>query len=87
MKTTTPRTSVKAGFRTASILTPVAPATTKAAKATKTTSKFKITTQEVNKLIEKKAYELFEARGYVNGFDQQDWLKAEAIVKKELKAA
>ena len=82
MKTTTPRTSVKAGFRTASILTP---AETKASKTSK--PKFKtIAGQDIQKLIEKKAYELFEARGCAHGFDQEDWLRAEAIVKKELKA-
>jgi hypothetical protein len=31
--------------------------------------------------IRKKAYEMFEKRGYANGSDWADWLEAERIVK------
>jgi len=31
--------------------------------------------------IEKKAYELFEQRGFQHGLDQQDWFEAERIIR------
>ena len=31
--------------------------------------------------IEKLAYRFFEERGYQHGFDAEDWLRAETIVK------
>ena len=45
---------------------------------------------EINKTairqrIEKKAYEIFEKRGYAHGNDLQDWIEAEQIVTKELR--
>lgn len=30
---------------------------------------------------ERLAYQLFEERGYQHGFDQEDWLRAETIVR------
>ena len=30
------------------------------------------------------AYELFEQRGFVHGHDQEDWLRAEQIVRQRL---
>ena len=33
------------------------------------------------------AYQLFEQRGRVHGFDQQDWLLAEQIVRQRQKRA
>lgn len=40
--------------------------------------------EDVNKLIEKKAYELFEKRGRKSGHSMEDWLEAERIVKGKL---
>jgi hypothetical protein len=31
--------------------------------------------------IEKKAYQLFEQRGFQHGLDQQDWFEAERIIR------
>jgi len=36
-------------------------------------------------LIEKKAYEFYESRGYQHGRDQDDWIEAEKAVVAELK--
>ncbi len=36
---------------------------------------------QLNDLIRKKAYELYEKRGYSSGNDQADWFEAERIVK------
>ncbi len=43
-----------------------------------------INSPEIRQYVEKKAYELYEQRGYTNGNDLQDWLAAEQIVVKEL---
>jgi hypothetical protein len=37
--------------------------------------------------ISKKAFELWQERGYREGHDIQDWLDAEAIVMKEIHEA
>jgi len=37
--------------------------------------------------IARKAYELWEQRGYREGHDFEDWLEAEAIVMKEIHEA
>jgi len=37
--------------------------------------------------ISKKAYELWEARGYRQGRELEDWLDAEAIVMEEIHEA
>ena len=34
-------------------------------------------TEALQEEIARRAYELYEARGYVKGFDVQDWLQAE----------
>ena len=34
-------------------------------------------TEALNDEIARRAYELYEARGYVDGFDIEDWLQAE----------
>lgn len=47
-------------------------------------AKTNVNTAEIQQLIEKKAYELFEKRGYTHGNDFQDWLDAEQIVTREL---
>ncbi len=43
-----------------------------------------INSPAIRQQIEKKAYELFEQRGYSNGNDVQDWLDAEQIVAQKL---
>ena len=40
-----------------------------------------MTKEDVSKLIEKKAYELYEKRGRKAGHSMDDWLEAERIVK------
>ena len=40
--------------------------------------------EDVNALIAKKAYELYEKRGRKQGHAMQDWLEAEKIVKGKL---
>ncbi|MBN1869204.1 MAG: DUF2934 domain-containing protein [Candidatus Omnitrophica bacterium] len=37
---------------------------------------------EIENMIRERAYKLFEQRGYIHGFDLDDWLKAEKIVTK-----
>lgn len=39
---------------------------------------------ELNRMIQERAYSYFEKRGFQNGNDLDDWLRAEAEVKKEL---
>ena len=39
---------------------------------------------DLNALIAKKAYELFEKRGRKSGHSTEDWLEAERIVKGKL---
>ena len=43
-----------------------------------------MTTGDVKKLIEKKAYELYEKRGRKPGHANDDWLEAERIIKGKL---
>ncbi len=43
-----------------------------------------MTKEDVNKLIEKKAYELYEKRGRKAGHSIDDWLEAERIIKGKL---
>ena len=38
------------------------------------------TPQDALEQIRRRAYELFEQRGYQHGFDEQDWLQAESEV-------
>ena len=40
--------------------------------------------EDINALITKKAYELFEKRGRKAGYSLQDWLEAEKIIKGKL---
>lgn len=60
-------------------------------KLTKKTTTKKSTTKKTGKddlfsLIEKKAYEFYQERGYDHGEDQNDWYKAEKVVLKKAKA-
>ncbi|MBI4974315.1 MAG: DUF2934 domain-containing protein [Candidatus Omnitrophica bacterium] len=43
-----------------------------------------MTKEDMNKLIEKKAYELYEKRGRKSGYSMNDWLEAERIIKGKL---
>lgn len=43
-----------------------------------------MTKEDLNKLIEKKAYELYEKRGRKAGHSMDDWLEAERIIKGKL---
>jgi hypothetical protein len=43
-----------------------------------------MTKEDINKLIEKKAYELYEKRGRKAGHAMDDWLEAERIIKGKL---
>jgi len=40
--------------------------------------------EDVTKLVEKKAYELYEKRGRKSGHSIDDWLEAERIIKGKL---
>ena len=40
--------------------------------------------EDLRKLIEKKAFELYEKRGKTGGHSMDDWLEAERIVKGKL---
>jgi len=37
--------------------------------------------EDFNQKVQEKAYEFFVARGYAHGYDLEDWLQAERIVK------
>jgi hypothetical protein len=43
-----------------------------------------MTKEDINKLVEKKAFELFEKRGKKGGHAIDDWLEAERIIKGKL---
>jgi len=45
------------------------------------TSSSSATKTDIQKLIEKKAYELYEKRGKKAGYAMNDWLEAERIIK------
>jgi hypothetical protein len=40
-----------------------------------------MSTEDLNKLVAKKAYELYEKRGRKSGHSMDDWLEAERIIK------
>ena len=42
-------------------------------------------TETLNDEIARRAYELYEARGFVDGFDVEDWLQAEQEVVESSK--
>ena len=43
--------------------------------------KYKKSSSNEQKEIENLAYQFFAERGYEHGHDQEDWLRAEAIIK------
>ncbi len=40
--------------------------------------------EDINSLVAKKSYELYEKRGRKSGYALQDWLEAEKIIKGKL---
>ncbi len=59
--------------------------TAKASKTASRSTSSKFSEQEVFSMIEKKAYEIFEKRGFTHGDDQHDWFMAEKAVRASLK--
>jgi DUF2934 family protein len=60
---------------------------TKSAKKTEATAAAvagRMDPTALHTLIEKKAYELFEKRGYQHGRHHEDWMEAERIVTSQL---
>jgi len=49
-----------------------------------TMSTKRLSQEEIRQRIEKKAYQLFEQRGYAHGNDLGDWFEAERLVKAEI---
>lgn len=43
-----------------------------------------ISEEVVQERIRERAYLLFESRGYAHGFDHNDWLEAEAQIRREV---
>ena len=41
------------------------------------------TSDALKKEIQKKAYELYEQRGCIDGYDLEDWLEAERFVRSD----
>jgi hypothetical protein len=46
-----------------------------------------MTPEQWNEAVQKKAYELFEQRGYTQGNDLDDWFEAEKLVKQSMRSA
>ena len=63
---------------------PETPSSTKEGVSVRKASSADINSPAIRERIEKKAYELYEKRGYNHGSDRQDWLEAEQIVAREL---
>ena len=45
----------------------------------------RLNTRELQQKIAERAFLLFEKRGRVDGYHQQDWVEAEVQIKRELK--
>ena len=43
-----------------------------------------MTKEDITKLVEKKAYELYDKRGRKSGHSMDDWLEADRIIKGKL---
>ncbi len=63
---------------------PEAPASCATVKKTTAVKTCAVDVSAIHQSIEKKAYELFEQRGYSHGNDVNDWLEAERIVNQGL---
>ena len=48
------------------------------------TSNPSMSNDDIRKLVEKKAYELYEKRGKKAGHTMEDWLEAERLVKGKI---
>lgn len=46
-----------------------------------------LTEDQIQQKIRERAYLFFEKRGCVHGFADQDWVKAESQIRKELRAS
>jgi hypothetical protein len=44
----------------------------------------RVSKEEFMQLVQKKAYDIYEERGYKAGNDLEDWLNAERLVKEDL---
>lgn len=42
-----------------------------------------VSADELNRMIQERAYSYYEQRGYQTGNDLEDWLRAESEVKRE----
>jgi hypothetical protein len=60
------------------------PASCASARKAATTETCDVDVSAICQRIERKAYELFEKRGYGHGNDVNDWLEAEKIVNQGL---
>ncbi len=76
--------AVRRGVSAKRYLPETTPSIAKENTAIRKTTRIDVNSPEIRQLIEKKAYDLFEQRGYTNGNDLQDWLEAEQIVVQEL---
>ncbi len=45
--------------------------------------RFSMTPEELEQRVRERAYDLFERRGSLHGFHEQDWYQAESQVRKE----
>ena len=63
---------------------PEAPVSNAFVKKAATTKRCDVDSDAIRQRVERKAYELFEQRGYSHGNDLNDWLEAERIVNQEL---
>lgn len=73
------RNSKKAPVQKASTVTPISQGVSHDASSTKQTQ-VRATEPAIVEQIRRRAYELFEERGRLEGFDQEDWVRAEAEV-------
>jgi len=55
---------------------------TTGASSSETSSRTTLNKEQMNGMIRKKAYELFEKRGRRPGHAMEDWLEAERIIKQ-----
>lgn len=63
---------------------PETPSPVKEGASARKTGSADINSSAIREQIQKKAYDLYERRGYSHGNDLQDWLEAEQIVAEEL---
>ena len=81
----TKKTTAKNETKTTKAVKKTTTKKTKAPAKTRKNTRKKIGSDELFALIEKKAYEFYQSRGYQHGSDQGDWFEAEKVVLAELK--